>query len=66
MKCKATRHGDQKICYECRLNWDHNDSDPPTCRVDELRVVPLPEKQVFFARLREQLIAGDHSIDMGE
>lgn len=32
--CNARRVNDQMMCAKCKLNWDHNDPEPPTCRPD--------------------------------
>lgn len=31
---KARRHGDQYHCAECGKQWDHDDPEPPPCRME--------------------------------
>lgn len=65
-KCKAIQYSDQMSCHECSLVWDMNDNDPPACKSESLKVVPKQIQNVVFANLRNQLMAGDHAIEMDD
>lgn len=40
--CKAYERGDQWFCDRCGVTWDHNDDDPPMCKID-----PVIAKQIM-------------------
>ena len=54
-KCKARQYSDQKVCHDCRLVWDVNDTDPPKCQQEDRSTVPKPIQKAFFQELRNTL-----------
>lgn len=54
-KCKAFRVSDQKVCHQCKLVWDVNDSDPPACR---LKPVEAKDPKKIIWRTYERLTTG--------
>lgn len=56
MTCRARQHSDTMICDRCSLQWDVNDTEPPSCSIVPAQIVTKREAaRVALSSIREKL-----------